>query len=163
MAKINRTVLKRSIKKIQKMSLKDKEAIIDEIYLEQPNLLASVLVLKQMGSSLEDMEVLINILLVTHLALKDACIKLLKITENDQDREMARFVGHVKFTEGLSSASETQAMQDYINSHEEQLLLAHAYNEMSNAGFTELRSEAAKYLILAGVNIVNCISTAKMA
>ncbi|PCI46016.1 MAG: hypothetical protein COB51_08150 [Moraxellaceae bacterium] len=145
------------------MSLKEKEVILDEIYVEQPNLLGSVVVLNQMGSTLEQMEVLLNILLVAYLALNESGIKIAEVTESEQERELSRFVGHVKFTEGLSSSSELTAIQQYIESHEEKTLLAYVYKEMLESGFHDLKYESSKYLIIAGFNIVNCISAAEIA
>ena len=145
------------------MNLKEKEVILDEIYVEQPNLLGSVVVLNQIGNTLEQIEVLLNILLIAHLALKESGIKLAKVTEGEQERELSKFMGHVKFTEGLSSSSELTAMRQYIESHEEKILLAYVHKEMLESGFHDLKYENSKYLIMAGFNIVNCISAAKIA
>jgi len=48
-----------------------------------------------MGNSMEQVEVLINILLVPHLALKESGIKIVKISESLQDKEMAKFVATI--------------------------------------------------------------------
>lgn len=149
-------------KKSGKMTLKEKEAVIDEIYIEQPALLASILVQKQMGNTLEQMDVLINILLVAHLALKEDGVKLVKVSELEQDKEMAKYVGHVRFSEGLSGEVEAEAIQQYIDSHDEKLLLSFAYNEMVRSGFADLKYENSKYLIMAGMNIVSCIAAAEV-
>lgn len=163
MTKISIQHLENAVKKAEEMNLKKKEAVFDEIYIEQPNILGSILVLKQMGNTLEQMDILINVLLVAFLALKEAGLKLETVTEYEQGRELSRFVEQVQFTEGLSSIAESDAMQQYIDAHEEKVLLAFAYTEMLNAGFTELKHENSKYLILAGINVVNCISAAKLA
>jgi len=143
--------------------MKEKESIFDQIFTEQPNLLASILVQQQMGNSMAQMEVLINILLVSHLALKESGIKIVKISESLQDKEMAKFVATIKFTEGLSVSSLESSLQQYVASQKEKELLAYALNEMTEAGFTRLENESSKYLILTGINMVNCISAAKLA
>src|SRR5680860_2803 len=161
--KIKKKSLADSIRKVQQMSMQEKESFFDEIYIEQPNLLASVLVQQQMGNSLKQMEVLINILLVSYVALKESGIKISKISEDLQDKEMARFVASVKFTEGLSPSSIEDSLQQYVSSQNEKILLAFALNEMLDFGFTHLENESSKYLIMAGINMVNCISAVKTA
>ena len=51
---------------VDRMDLREREALVDEIYLHQPHLLASVLVLQRVGASLEQMEIVLNILLVVY-------------------------------------------------------------------------------------------------
>ncbi|MBL4607546.1 MAG: hypothetical protein JKY01_06925 [Pseudomonadales bacterium] len=145
------------------MSLQEKESIVDEIFNEQPNLLASVLVQPQMGNSLENIDVLLNILIVAHISLKESGVKLRKITESLQESEMAKFVVTVNFSEGLDSSGIVSAIGQYIASQREKYLLVYAFNEMNNAGFCSLKTENYKYLIMAGINIVSCISAGKLA
>lgn len=161
--RIPQTPLTNAILKTQQMSMKEKESVFDKIFTEQPNLLASILVQQQMGNSMEQMEVLINILLVSHLALKESGIKIVKISESLQDKEMAKFVATIKFTEGLSASNLESSLQQYVASQKEKVLLAYALNEMTEAGFTRLENESSKYLILTGINMVNCISAARLA
>jgi hypothetical protein len=160
--RIKKPVLEQSILKVQSMNLQEKEAVVDEIFNEQPNLLASVLVQSQMGNSLDKIEILLNILIVAHISLKESGVKLKKITEDLQENEMARFVATVNFSEGLNAASINSAINQYITSQREKYLLAYAFNEMNNSGICSLETENSKYLIMAGINIVNCISAAKL-
>jgi len=145
------------------MSLQEKETIVDEIFNEQPNLLASVLVQSQMGNSLEKIDILLNILIVAHICLKESGVKLKKITEALQETEMGKFVAVVNFSEGLNSARINSSISQYITSQREKYLMAYAFNEMNNSGICSLETENSKYLIMAGINIVNCISVAKLA
>jgi len=161
--RIKKRNLASAILKSKNMTLKEKEQVIDKIYIEQPNLLASVIALHQMGNSLDKIDVLLNILLVTYMALNESGIRLVKISEDLQDKEMTRYVGAVKFTEGLTSSGIENSLQQYIASHKEKYLLAYVLNEMISSGFADLEYENSKYLIMAGVNIVNCISAAKLA
>jgi len=54
MASISDKQLFRAIKKAGKKDLANKELVCEILIVEQPKLLASVLVLKHMGNSLED-------------------------------------------------------------------------------------------------------------
>ena len=69
MAKIKKSALIQAIKRSTQMDLTESERVVNGIYIEQPNLLASVLVQNQMGNKIEVVEVLLNILIVTFLAL----------------------------------------------------------------------------------------------
>jgi len=161
--RIKKPVLEQSILKVQNMNLQEKETVVDEIFNQQPNLLASVLVQNQMGNSLEQVDLLLNILIVAHISLKESGVKLKKITEDLQENEMAKFVAIVKFSEGLNVASINSSINQYITSQREKYLLAYAFNEMNNSGICSLETESSKYLMMAGINIVNCISAAKLA
>lgn len=161
--RIKKPVLEQSILKVKSMNLQEKEAVVDEIFNEQPNLLASVLVQSQKGNSLEQIDILLNILIVAHISLKESGVKLKKITEDLQENEMAKFVAIVKFSEGLNSASIISSISQYIASQREKYLLAYAFNEMNSSGICSLETKNSKYLMMAGINIVNCISVAKLA
>ena len=161
--RIERKSLEGAITKVESMTLKDKEKIIDKIHLEQPNLLASVLVMHKMGNSLESIDVLLNILIVSYLALSDSGIRIVKISENLQEKEMTRLVGSVNFTAGLTASGVDDSLQQYIASHKEKYLLNYVLNEIINSGIVHLQHENAKYLMMVGINMVNCISSAELA
>ncbi len=163
MAKIKKSALVQAIRKSNEMDLAESEKVIDEIYLEQPNLLASVLVQNQMGNKLEDVEVLLNILIVTFLALKYSNVKLEIITENLQEKEMAKYVGHFDFLKGLDPQNTEKAINQFSDSKSEKLLFSYVIGTMMEAGFTKRKNESAKYLMMAGINIVNCVCVAKIA
>ena len=72
MAKVSKKNLADALRKVQFLNIKEKELICDEIYKEQPNLFGSVIVQQRLGNSLEDIDVLLEILIVLHLSLKEA-------------------------------------------------------------------------------------------
>ena len=162
MAKIKESALVQAIKKSSQMDLAESEEVIDEIYLEQPNILASVLVQNQMGNKIEDVEVLLNILIVTFLALKYSGVKLEKISEKTQEKELARYTGHVGFLEGLNNKNTEAAIHQFTESKSEKALMAYVIETMLKAGFAKRKNKSAKYLVMTGVNIVNCICAAKI-
>jgi hypothetical protein len=163
MSKINESSLVQAIKKSSGMDLVESEKVVDEIYLEQPNLLASVLVQNQMGNKIEDVEVLLNILIVTFLALKYSGVKIEKISEKTQEKELAKYTGHIGFLEGLNNKTTEVAIKQFTESKSEKALMAYVIETMLRAGFTKRKNENAKYLVMTGVNIVNCICVAKIA
>jgi len=163
MAKIKESSLVQAIKKSSEMDLAESEKVVDEIYLEQPNLLASVLVQNQMGNKIEDVEVLLNILIVSFLALKYSGVKLEKISEQTQEKELAKYTGHIGFLEGLNNKNTEVAINQFTESKSEKALMAYVIGTMLKAGFAKRKNESAKYLVMTGVNIVNCICVAKIA
>lgn len=163
MQKIKESALIKAIKQSNGMNLIASEKVMDEIFQEQPSLLASVLVQHQMGNSLEDVDVLLKILIVTFLALKYSDVKLEKITEQQQERELTKYAGHLNFIEGLNQTNINTAINQFSESKSEKSLMAYAIKTMIEAGFTKRKNETSKYLVMAGVNIVNCICVAKVA
>ena len=133
-------------------------ALADEVFAHQPNLLASVLVQQRMGASLQQIEVLVNILLVAYQAMKTSGRRWPVISEATQERCLQRLTGKVRFTEGLGLELLQQAVQDQINAHGEPHLLAFAFGQLREHDLLSVRTEAEKYLMLAAINLVDCIA-----
>ncbi len=150
-----------AIKKSKAMDIKSKELLCDEIFIEQPNLLASVLVLQKMGNELKEVDVLLNVLMVLHMAVKESGNKISKITEKEQEYQMKIFTATVKFTENMDANCVNESLDQFINNHKESVLLAYVIEKMRIANFYENKKESSKYLIMAGINLVNCIANAK--
>ena len=144
------------------MNLKEKEEQFDVIHKEQPNLLASILVLHKMGRTYEEMDVLFHILLVAHLALKTSDTRIEMISEDLQEQQMTRYKGHLKFMEDLSEEDRDRALSDYMDNHDEMPLMAYVLKQMKVAGFPYKQDEDSKVLVLCGMNIVNCIAATKI-
>ena len=64
MTAISSQLLARAAVSFERMTFQQREKLADEVYINQRNLLASLVVLKVYGASLEQMEVVLNILLV---------------------------------------------------------------------------------------------------
>jgi len=151
-----------SVAEVTQMNLKEKEEQFDVIHKEQPNLLASILVLHKMGRTYEEMDVLFHILLVAHLALKTSDTRIEMISEDLQEQQMTRYKGHLKFMEDLSEEDRDRALSDYMDNHDEMPLMAYVLKQMKVAGFPYKQDEDSKVLVLCGMNIVNCIAATKI-
>ncbi len=160
MSVISPELLASAIQKVTHMDLSKKESVLDSVYQEQPNLLASILMLQNMGLSLEKMDVLLNILITLHVAFKDAGCFIPKITERDQERMLNIFISVVKFSDGTGSANIYSSIAQYTDAHEEKIMFAYVINELKNAKLLNINDEGEKYAILAGVNLVNCMAHA---
>ena len=144
--------------KTDNMSLAEKEAEFDIIFREQPNLLGSVIVQQQMGNTLEQMDVLLNLLLNIHLAFREAGVSIPTVSEELQEQELSRLVGQVKFTDGLDKQSFDTVLKKMIDNHPEKWLFSLAMHEVSRAGFLMLQNESSKYLVLCALNLVQCVA-----
>jgi hypothetical protein len=160
MAKISSENLTSAINRAQNMSLTDKESACDEIFREQPSLLASVLVQQQMGNTLEDVDVILNFLIVLHLAVNEAGVRIEEISELQQEDQLAKLKTSVAFSEGVDSHLINSSIKQYISNHKEPIMLAYVIDTMKQAGFYESMRECSKFLVLAGVNLANCVSNA---
>lgn len=161
--KIDQKSLSSAIKEFDAMTNKQKESIADELFAQQPNLLASVIVQSRLGNQMHHVDVLLKILIVLHLALKIAKVKIEPISEEIQGIELNRLVTNIKFTEGLSPSLSSKKLKQYVDNHKEKYALAFVFNELVTSGIADSEVECTKYLMLAGLNIVSCISVAKIA
>ena len=157
MSAISQAVLANAAIAVGAMDMKRRVALADEIFLHQPNLLASVLVQQRMGASLQQIDVLVNILLVAYQAMKTSGQRWPVISEATQERCLQRLTGRVRFAEGLGLELLQQAVQDQIDAHGP-YLLAFAYGQLREHDLLAVKTEAEKYLLLAALNLVDCIA-----
>ena len=107
MSRITVDNLAAAIRKVRAMSLKEKEALADEIHRRQPHMLASCLVQSRLGVEPAAVEFLLNILLVCYQSMKESGFQWPVITEDEQERQMQRWIGAVQFSENaLGSAAD---------------------------------------------------------
>jgi hypothetical protein len=154
-----------AIKKVQAMDLAQRVSLADEIFIEQPNLLACCLVQPRLGVDMQSVELLLNILLVCYQAMKETGIDWPVISEDEQERQMQRMVGAVKFSEEMAEPALAHAARaQYLANHPEQPLLAFVLDQ-SNTWLRDLarrhaESESDKFVMMASINLVNCIAYA---
>jgi len=91
------------------MRVEERERLADEVYARQPNLFASTLVLHRHGATHAPMDVVLNLLLVFHEAMKISGGSWPVISEDLKERCLARVSGRVRFIERLSPQMQAQA------------------------------------------------------
>lgn len=160
MALITQAVLAKAAIAVGAMGQAEQVQIADEVFAHQPNLLASVLVLQRMGASLRQIEVPLHVLLVAWQAMKTSGHVWPVISEDTQEACLQRLTGRVRFAEGLPGELQQQSMQQYINEHREKFLLAFAWGHLRDNDLLGARTEAQKFLLLATLNLVECIAFA---
>lgn len=158
MSRISRNTMVRAISKVRAMDAKQKEQLSDEVYCAQPHLMGSFLVQTRLGVSLEKMEFLLDILLVSFQTMKESGLAWPLITEDELDRQSQRFVAIAKFGDDLSETLQNQSMRQYIEDHPEKELLAYMQMETMKWLKRIVPEETDRYVMLAAWNIVNCIA-----
>ena len=162
MSRISPQAMSAAVQKIRAMTAGQKERLADELFREQPNMLASFLVQKQLGVSLEKMEFLVDVLFICFQAMKESGLTWPLITEDEQDKQMARYVGVVNFGKDLSSSLQRLASRQYLEGHPEQNLQAFVIVELNDWLGRVVPEETDKYVVLAAMNLVNCIAFVPM-
>ncbi|MFH1602572.1 MAG: hypothetical protein ABIH03_01550 [Pseudomonadota bacterium] len=158
MSRISLKALAKAITVVRATDVKQKERFADEIFRAQPHLLASFVVQKRMGVSLEKMNFLFDLLFICFQAMKESGLTWPIITEDEQDRQMVRYVASVKFGDDLGKSLRDKAMRQYIEDHPEKELLAYVVAETANWLKRIVPEETDKYVMLAAANFVNCIA-----
>lgn len=155
-----------AIKKVRALDMPERVALAEEISRTQPHMLASCLVQTRMGVEAAAVDILLNILLVCYQAMKESGYQWPLISEQEQERHLRHLVGTVLFSQQIADPTSTAAAQaQYVSSYPEQPLLAYVINENNQwlAGLARRGAEAEsdKYLLMASVNMVNCIAYAE--
>jgi hypothetical protein len=96
MSRITGDALSRAVARVRAMDETQKEELADQLSRAQPHVVASLLVQKQSGVSLQKMDFLVDILLICFQAMKESGVTW-PLTEEEQERQMGRFVATVHF------------------------------------------------------------------
>ena len=155
---ITQAVLVRAIRDINAMNPAQKIELADEIFLQQPNLLASILVLTKMGVTTLQLEVPLHILLVTFQAMKQSGHTWPIVQDDVQDRCMQRLTARVRFNEGLPAQIADRLVKQFCDEHSERNLLAFVFGYLGEHDLLRVRTDAEKYLLLATINLVECLT-----
>lgn len=86
MSRISLKALAQAITTVRAMDIEQKQQLADEIFRVQPHMLASVVVQKQLGVSLEKMDFLFDLLFVCFQAMKESGLTWPLLTEDEQER-----------------------------------------------------------------------------
>jgi hypothetical protein len=120
--------------------------------------LASFLAQQGLGVSDAKMEFLIELMLVCYQAMKDSGATWPLITEDDQERELARWATSMRIEEELSERRRAQVLKRYIDAHPEKVLFAHVHFEVNRWLLSVEAEESDKYVAMTAINFANCIA-----
>ena len=111
-----------------------------------------------MGVGMVELEVPLHILLVTFQAMKRSGRAWPVVSEEVQEICLQRLTARARFNEGLPSELADQVVQQFCDEHPERFLLAFVYGYLGGHDLLRVRSDAEKYLILAALNLVECVA-----
>ena len=80
------------------------------------------------------------------------------ISEDVEERCLTRISGRVRFIEGLTPELQTRTISDAIATHPEQQLPAYVFGKFKENGLLGIETKAEKILMLAALNLVECIA-----
>jgi hypothetical protein len=158
MTRISLEAMARAMRAVEAMNLRQREALTDEIFLAQPHMLGSVLVLPKLGVSMEKTEFAIELLLLCFQAMKESGRTWPLITEDDQELQQRIYVTTVRLGEDLSPSQQDRLMQQYMGNHPEQNLLACIGARTADWLERIDPEDSDRYVMLAAANFVNCIA-----
>lgn len=158
MGVITQAVMVQAAIDVNGMGQDQKVRLADEIFAQQPNMLASILALPRMGVGMVELEVPLHILLVTFQAMKRSGHAWPIVSEDVQDRCMQRLTARARFNEGLPGDLANQVVQQFCDEHPERYLLAFIYGYLGDHDLLRVRTEAEKYLLLAALNLAECVA-----
>jgi hypothetical protein len=158
MGAITQAALVRAAIDVERMGQAQKVSLADEIFAQQPNMLASILALPRMGVGMVQLEVPLHILFVTFQAMKLSGQAWPIVTEDIQDKCMQRLTARARFNEGLPGELATQVVQQFCDEHPERYLLAFVYGYLGDHDLLAARTEAEKFLMLGALNLVECVA-----
>ena len=147
-----------AVQRIERMKFAERERLAEEVHTSQPNLFYSVLVLQRYGATLVQIEVVLNILLVFHEAMKISGSIWPVVSEDVQERCLTRISERVRFIEGLSPQLQAKTIADAVGDHPEQQLLAYVLGKFKESGLLGIKTEPEKMLMLAALSLVECIA-----
>lgn len=157
MAVISAENLVHAVRRVEAMTFHGRVLLADEVHASQPNFFFSVLALKQYGATMVQLEVVLNILLVFFEAMRTRGRGWELVTENVQERCLARVSGRVRFIKGLTPKQQTEATVDDVAGHPEKQLLAYVFGKFKEHGLLGIKTETEKMMMLAALNLVECI------
>jgi hypothetical protein len=158
MTAIPRQLLVDAVLRVEHMSLSERERLADEIHVQQPNLFFSVLALQGFGATLAQMEVVLNLLLVFYSAMQISGQVWPVISEDVQDRGLKRIVARMRVTERLPPQRQQHATNEAIAAHPEKEMLAYGFSQLKEHGLLGITTEAEQMILLAALNLVECIA-----
>lgn len=160
MTVITKELLTSAIIAVGAMDLSQREQLTDEIHASQPHLLASVLALRSFGANFEQLDVPLNILLVCYQSMKATGREWPVVTEAMQERCLGRVIGRMHFIEGLAPEQVAESVSAFVAQHKEHWLLAFVFRELGAHKMMHIGTEMQKFLVLAALNLVECIGEA---
>lgn len=141
------------------MELQERSDLLDTIFGQQPNLVRSVLVLKEFGAASVQLEIALHGLMIASLAMNESGHRWPVVTEEDQATGLERITRHMKMHRSAPNDEARDEIEQYVRTHRERPLLAFLFKHLQDNGMLDVRTEAEKYVVLVTLNIGECIAS----
>jgi hypothetical protein len=155
---ISRSILVEALTSVELMTSAERERLIEQIRLEQPNLLLSVLVPARWGASHQQMAHLLTLLLTLFTAVKMSGRSLPLVTIEARQQYLVKLVRRLGLEEGLFGADARLALRQAVHTHLQPWLLAHVCSVMEEQKWFDWPDETRSHLVLAGLGLLECIA-----
>ncbi len=160
--RISAETLARAVHEVTALDHNAQLALCDEIAAEQPNLLAAILAATRMRPGAVEADLLVKILMISFRAMRLSGHRWALIREADQERQLTRLTGSVRFAADLAGGLQDLAETSFIAEHPEPMLLAYVLHELNtwlqrpDVRGAELEQD--KFVMFAALNTVQCIA-----
>ena len=155
---ISRSILVEALTSVELMTSAERARRIEQIRLEQPNLLLSVLVPARWGASHQQMAHLLTLLLTLFTAVKISGRSLPLVTIEARQQYLLKFVRRLGLEECVAGTDARLALQQAVHTHLQPWLLAHACGVMDEQKWFDSPDETRNHLVLAGLGLIECIA-----
>jgi hypothetical protein len=163
MSRISSEAMVRAMRTVEAMNLQQKEGLTDEIFLAQPHMLGSVLLLPKLGVSMEKTGFAIELLLLCFQAMKESGRTWPLITEDDQELQQRIYVTTIRLGEDLSPPQQHRLMQQYMRITLSRICWACIGARTADWLERIDPEDSDRYVMLAAANLVNCIAFIPMS
>jgi hypothetical protein len=113
----------------------------DEVFVAQPNLLGSILVLARMGVSMPGVEIALHVLFVAFQAMKRSRHRGDVVTIDLQEACMERLTARMRFKDGLPAKLAAELVTQFHTKHAERYLLAFVYGHLGEHDLLKVRTD----------------------
>lgn len=161
MGRLTMEMVARATMEVDALGHDGKVRLGDEVFAAQPNLLGSILVLARMGVNMPQVEIALHVLFVAFLAMKRSRHRWDVVTTDLQEACMERLTARMRFNDGLPAELAAQLVTQFHTEHAERYLLAYVYGYLGEHDLLKVRTDAEKSLLLAVLNLVECIAAVK--
>ena len=151
-----------SARRIQSMSPAEKEALCDDIFKHQPNLLGHVLVLSKLGVPMEKVDRVLHVLLVLYdLFTRATPGELTQVTVDELEHIGDNHWALLRLMESEEPAEARRLCRLAAKSHPEVNAFAYAIGEMLESGIADMTKKEDEFCVRAVRNLVDAFARAR--
>ncbi len=153
-----------SVRRVQSMSQSEKEALCDDIFKEQPNLLGHVLVLSKLDVPMEKVDIVLHVLLVLYdLFMPATPAGLPQVTMDELEDLDTNHWELLRLLESEGPAEASRLSQLAAQSHPEVNAFAFAISHLVESGVSDMTKKEDELCVRVVRNLVDAFARARRA